>query len=236
MVDLRKRKAPNAPAPAAKKAKKEQTSSSDKKARDDEHKAKKVSSTAKAVETSSSASKLLKVGSDIPSATLALQITTQDGTSTTLSALLSSSDTGIIIFTYPKASTPGCTTQACLFRDSYKPLTSSGLSIFGLSNDSPKSNTTFKTKQNLPYDLLCDPKGELIKALGFGKAGGKTARGVVGISKVDEKVQAWEQGGPARTVEVVREAVDAMGGKDKKDVPSKDEVKKSEKKEIKGKS
>lgn len=103
------------------------------------------------------------------------------------------------------------TTQACLFRDSYDPLTATGLSIFGLSTDSPKANTTFKTKQNLPYPLLCDPSATLIGAIGLKKAPKGTTRGVFVVDK-SGKVLAAEPGGPAPTVEVVKKIVASMGG------------------------
>lgn len=105
----------------------------------------------------------------------------------------------------------GCTTQVCLFRDSYEPLTATGLAIYGLSTDSPKANTTFKTKQNLPYSLLCDPGATLIKAIGFKKAPKGTQRGVFVVDK-EGKVLAVEAGGPAATVEVVKGLVENMGG------------------------
>jgi peroxiredoxin Q/BCP len=106
--------------------------------------------------------------------------------------------------------TPG-TTQVCLFRDSYEPLTATGYSIYGLSNDSPKANTTFKTKQKLPYTLLCDPAQTLISAIGLKKASKGTTRGVFVIDK-SGKVVASQPGGPAATVEVVRKLVgDAEG-------------------------
>lgn len=105
----------------------------------------------------------------------------------------------------------GCTTQACLFRDSYAPLTATGLAIYGLSTDSAKANTTFKTKQNLPYPLLCDPSASLIKAIGFKKAPKGTQRGVFVVNK-DGKILAVEAGGPAATVEVVKGVVKAEGG------------------------
>ncbi|KAK8215158.1 thioredoxin peroxidase dot5 [Zalaria obscura] len=103
------------------------------------------------------------------------------------------------------------TTQACLFRDSFAPLTATGLSIYGLSTDSPKANTTFKTKQNLPYTLLCDPSASLIGAIGFKKSPKGTQRGVFVVAK-DGKVLAAEPGGPAPTVEVVKKLVATMGG------------------------
>ena len=98
------------------------------------------------------------------------------------------------------------TTQACLFRDEFTPLTATGFSIYGLSTDSPKSNTTFKTKQNLPYTLLCDPSATLIGAIGMKKAPKGTARGVFVVNK-EGTVLAVEAGGPGATVEVVRKLV-----------------------------
>ncbi|KAH6652928.1 thioredoxin-like protein, partial [Truncatella angustata] len=106
-----------------------------------------------------------------------------DGKKTTLKELVDESKSGVVLFTYPKASTPGCTTQVCLFRDSYEPLTAGGLAIYGLSKDSPKANTTFKTKQNLPYPLLCDPSSTLIGAIGLKKAPNNTTRGVFVVDK-----------------------------------------------------
>jgi len=102
-----------------------------------------------------------------------------------------------------KLTTTSGTTQACLFRDSYAPLTATGYAIFGLSTDSPKANTTFKTKQKLPYDLLCDPKASLIAAIGLKKSPSGTVRGVFVVDK-EGKVLAAEPGSPAGTVERVK--------------------------------
>jgi thioredoxin-dependent peroxiredoxin len=111
--------------------------------------------------------------------------------------------------------TPQGTKQACMFRDGYDHLTSTGLSIFGLSSDSPKANTTFKTKQDLPYPLLCDPEATLIRALGFKKSPKGTIRGVFVVDKTG-KVRLLEPGSPASTVD----AVQALVAQDsKQDVP-----------------
>lgn len=100
------------------------------------------------------------------------------------------------------------TKQACLFRDSYEPLTASGLAIYGLSSDSPKANTTFRTKQNLNYPLLCDPAQTLISAIGLKKAPKSTTRGVFVIGK-SGRVLASEAGSPDGTVAVVKKLVDS---------------------------
>ncbi|KAL1863942.1 hypothetical protein VTK73DRAFT_6321 [Phialemonium thermophilum] len=134
------------------------------------------------------------------------EVETNDGKKTTLKALVDESKAGVVLFTYPKASTPGCTNQACLFRDSFAELTAGGLSIYGLSTDSPKANTTFQTKQRLPYPLLCDPSATLISAIGLAKTPRGTTRGVFVVDK-SGKVLAAQPGSPAGTVEVVRNLV-----------------------------
>jgi len=90
-------------------------------------------------------------------------------------------------------------------------LTEAGLSIYGLSTDSPKANTTFKDKQKLPYPLLCDPSASLIEAIGLKKAPKGTTRGVFVVKK-DGEVLAAEPGGPAATLDVVKGVVSKMGG------------------------
>ncbi|KAJ8110861.1 hypothetical protein OPT61_g6401 [Boeremia exigua] len=151
-----------------------------------------------------------KVGDTVNLTNFGGEVETHDGEKTTLAKLVAESKGGVVLFTYPKASTPGCTTQVCLFRDSYAPLTATGFSIFGLSNDSPKANTTFKTKQNLPYSLLCDPSQTLISAIGLKKAPKGTTRGVFVINK-DGKVLASEPGSPAGTHKVVQDIVTGGG-------------------------
>lgn len=76
----------------------------------------------------------------------------------------------LIIFAYPRASTPGCTRQAQGFRDEYKELNGDlKASVLGLSADTITAQTKFKDKQNLPYNLISDTKKELIKLLGCKK-------------------------------------------------------------------
>ncbi|KAL6922108.1 hypothetical protein FSST1_006134 [Fusarium sambucinum] len=140
------------------------------------------------------------------------EIETNDGDKTTLKKLVNESKSGVVLFTYPKASTPGCTKQVCFFRDSYEPLTKDGLAIYGLSTDSPKANTTFKEKQKLPYPLLCDPKATLIGAIGLKKAPKGTTRGVFVISK-EGKVLIAEAGSPQGTLDRVQALVDELASK-----------------------
>ncbi|KAF2035398.1 AhpC-TSA-domain-containing protein [Setomelanomma holmii] len=164
-----------------------------------------------------------KVGDTIDLTSFGGEVETNDGKKTTLAKLVEESKGGVVLFTYPKASTPGCTKQVCLFRDSYEPLTATGYSIYGLSNDSTKANTTFKTKQNLPYTLLCDPTQTLISAIGLKKAPKGTTRGVFVVDK-SGKVLAAESGGPDATFEVVRKLV----GGNAQGIPTGGEVKQKE--------
>ncbi|KAI9883931.1 MAG: folylpolyglutamate synthase [Watsoniomyces obsoletus] len=206
-VELRKRKTAPASAPAPPPAKKKATNTkAGAKAKEKGNDTAAATNGAPAPAAKKTAPTKVAVGDVIDLEGFGGEIETQDGEKTTLKKLVDESDQGVVLFTYPKASTPGCTTQACLFRDAFTELTATGLSIFGLSTDSPKANTTFKTKQNLPYTLLCDPQATLIKAIGFKKAPKGTTRGVFVIDK-QGKILAAQPGGPAPTVEVVRKLV-----------------------------
>ncbi|KAI0472554.1 AhpC-TSA-domain-containing protein [Xylariaceae sp. FL0804] len=147
------------------------------------------------------------------------EVETNDGVKTTLKALVDNSGAGVVLFTYPKASTPGCTQQACLFRDAYDDLTRGGLAIYGLSTDSPRANSTFKARQNLPYPLICDASASLIAAVGFKKTPRGTQRGVFAVDKAG-RVLLCEAGGPAATVEAVRKLVAAAGDSSAGEIPS----------------
>jgi peroxiredoxin Q/BCP len=75
-----------------------------------------------------------------------------------------------VLYAYPKDSTPGCTTEACDFRDNLARVQSLGAQVYGLSRDSLKSHQNFIAKQSLPFRLLSDPECALLKPLGaFGK-------------------------------------------------------------------
>jgi peroxiredoxin Q/BCP len=67
----------------------------------------------------------------------------------------------IVLYFYPKDDTPGCTTQACDFRDAVKRIISSKAVLFGLSLDSVRSHKLFAEKYNLPFSLLADETGEV---------------------------------------------------------------------------
>lgn len=72
----------------------------------------------------------------------------------------------LVLFFYPKASTPGCTMEACNLRDNYDRFLSLGYDVLGVSADSAKRQTNFKTKQELPFPLLADESKAVIEAFG----------------------------------------------------------------------
>lgn len=71
-----------------------------------------------------------------------------------------------LIFFFPKADTPGCTTQACGFRDAFPKITEKNAVIIGISADTPKELAKWKVKRSLPYTLLSDPEHKVIEKLG----------------------------------------------------------------------
>lgn len=72
----------------------------------------------------------------------------------------------LILFFYPKASTPGCTMEACNLRDNYQRFLKQGYDVLGVSADSAKRQLSFKNKQELPYPLLADETKDVIEAYG----------------------------------------------------------------------
>lgn len=72
----------------------------------------------------------------------------------------------VVLYFYPKDDTPGCTTEACNFRDDYSAYEKAGVAILGVSPDSPKSHAKFKQKFNLPFSLLADEDHAVCEAYG----------------------------------------------------------------------
>jgi len=72
----------------------------------------------------------------------------------------------LLVYFYPKADTPGCTKQACSLRDEYAKLTDKGVKIYGVSKDAVKAQKAFRDKYKLPFGLLADEDGAVVKAFG----------------------------------------------------------------------
>lgn len=71
-----------------------------------------------------------------------------------------------LVYFYPKDMTPGCTTEACAFRDSYADFTKAGLTVIGVSGDSEESHGKFRARHDLPFALASDPEHKTIEAYG----------------------------------------------------------------------
>ena len=88
----------------------------------------------------------------------------------------------IVLYFYPKDSTPGCTRQACAFASAYEQFKSKDIAVIGVSKDSIASHVKFAEKYNLPFILLSDPERKAIEAYGVWqekKMCGKVGMGVV---------------------------------------------------------
>jgi len=117
----------------------------------------------------------LQVGDKAPAFTLP----DADGNSVTLSDYQGRK---VIVYFYPAASTPGCTKQACDFRDSLAELDGAGLDVVGISPDKPEKLAKFRDAEGLTFPLLSDPDKSVLTAWGaFGekKMYGKTVQGVI---------------------------------------------------------
>jgi len=115
----------------------------------------------------------------------------------------------VILYFYPKDDTPGCTAEACDFRDNYQSLIGKGLQVIGVSTDDEKSHKKFENKFNLPFPLIADTGKEIVEAYGvwveknmYGKKYMGTARvtfiingdGIIQkiIDKVDTKASSQQ--------------------------------------------
>ena len=101
----------------------------------------------------------LKIGDKAP----AFSATDQHGKTIQLSDFKGKK---VVLFFYPKASTPGCTVEACNLRDNYQTFLSKGYDVVGVSADSIKRQLNFSNKQELPYSLLADEEKTVIMAYG----------------------------------------------------------------------
>jgi len=103
--------------------------------------------------------KTLKAGDKVPN----FQVNDQDGNPVSISDYKGKK---LVVFFYPKASTPGCTMEACNLRDNYEELQSEGYELLGVSADTEKKQTSFRNKYKFPFPLLADTEKEVINAFG----------------------------------------------------------------------
>jgi peroxiredoxin Q/BCP len=89
----------------------------------------------------------------------------------------------VILFFYPRANTPGCTIEACGFRDTFKKLQAAGAVVLGISRDTPKAQAKFRAKYDLPYTLLADVDEKVCNQFGVLKEKNMYGKKVWGIER-----------------------------------------------------
>ncbi len=89
----------------------------------------------------------------------------------------------VVLFFYPKADTPGCTIEACGFRDTFQKLENAGIVVLGISRDTPKAQKKFKEKYHLPYHLLADVDERVSNQFGVLKEKNMYGKKVMGIER-----------------------------------------------------
>lgn len=111
----------------------------------------------------------------------------QDGKEWTFAEL---SGKKVVLYIYPRDSTPGCTNEACNLRDNYERFLSLGYVVIGVSTQDAKSHKKFIEKHNLPFPLICDTEKKLVEELGvYGekKMYGKVTMGVFRTTFIADK-------------------------------------------------
>lgn len=97
----------------------------------------------------------------------------------------------VVLYFYPKDSTPGCTTEGQDFRDNYTKFKRANTVVFGISRDSMKSHENFKAKQEFPFELISDPDEEMCQLFDVIKEKNMYGKKVMGIERstflIDEK-------------------------------------------------
>ena len=138
----------------------------------------------------------------------------QDGKTVTLSDFKGRK---VLLYFYPKADTPGCTTQSCSVRDARKDMKKLSVDVLGLSPDTPADQKKFDVKYSLGFPLLADAGHEVAEAYGvWGEktSYGKTSMGIIRSSfLVDEKgliQRTWYKVKPEETVPKAKEALEEL--------------------------
>ena len=152
----------------------------------------------------------IEAGAKAPDFTLV----TDDGTKLTLSSLRGRP---VVLYFYPKDDTPGCTKEACGFRDAKLKLATHEAVVLGISPDGPESHAAFRTKYNLPFTLMCDPDHTVAEAYGawreknlYGKKSLGIARSTFVIDSEGRVAKVFKAVKPDGHAERVLEALAAL--------------------------
>ena len=115
-----------------------------------------------------------------------------------------------VVYFYPKDGTPGCTREACAFRDTWSRFTDRGVLIFGVSRDSAASHAAFLKQHELPFPLVDDQSGQLQAAYGVPDRLGMAARVSFLVDKRGRIARVWPDVDPGVHAEEVLHAVDEL--------------------------
>ncbi|MCH1940105.1 thioredoxin-dependent thiol peroxidase [Holdemania massiliensis] len=123
----------------------------------------------------------------------------------------------VVVYFYPKDSTPGCTKQACSYRDHFAELTARNLKVIGISKDSVTSHQKFIAKQNLNFTLLSDPDRIAIEAYGVWQEKMMYGKKVMGVARttfvIDEQgmiLKRFDKVKPDQDVAQVLALIDSL--------------------------
>jgi peroxiredoxin Q/BCP len=134
----------------------------------------------------------LQVGDKAPTfTTTAVGGTYGEGTPLKLSDLKGAA---VVLYFYPKDDTPGCTTQACGIRDSWKAIKATGAALFGVSIDPAKSHTEFIEKFDLPFPLLADTDKSIVQSYGVWVEKSMYGKKYMGTDHVCDRCQGQDCG------------------------------------------
>ena len=141
---------------------------------------------------------MLKVGDKAPD----IRVHTDTGDDFRLSGLKGQR---VVLYFYPRADTPGCTVEACEFRDSIKAFAKKGAAVVGVSPDKPAAQAKFKQKYDLPFTLLADEDKAAAEAYGVWKEKNMYGKKVMGIERTTFVI------GPDGKIEKIYAKVKAKG-------------------------
>ena len=153
---------------------------------------------------------MLTIGDRAPD----FELQNQDGETASLSAV---DGEYVVVYFYPRADTPGCTTEAKSFRDQFQQFTERGITVFGISDDPVEDLAAFAEKHDLPFQLLSDPDGEVGRAYDsygeknmFGRTFDGMFRNTYIVAPDSTVARAFEGVSPADHAEEVLDALNDL--------------------------
>jgi peroxiredoxin Q/BCP len=135
--------------------------------------------------------------------------TSRDGQAARLSAVRGHA---AVVYFYPKDETPGCTHEACAFRDAFAKYEARHVTIFGVSRDSDESHAQFRASHSLPFPLVADEDGTVARAYGVPSTLGMASRVTFLVGRDGRIARVWPDVDPGVHAAEVLAAVDAVEG------------------------